>query len=413
MSLLSRSRDDIASRLNAGRVRYIPSPATPPPAPHLETPPPAPVTSAAMEVGNSTALTRITPEPRSPLQSSATPPRSPSSSFVVLRQQSGEDPQQQQQQSLLADGYIMRLYQQGHPMPPETQILNPDTEIFGMDGLRRLLHEHILMPQLAPQFFMAAGCQPGRFLRVQGPMGAGVRTFCINWGRVNRINIVTLAPMVGNKPYSPGTYRELMRLVVCMQPCLVLLDRMDDHWGSALFHQSGAELIQSWQWLLEQQHPALPSIWFLMSSDQPITAMHPQLLEHWVKHRFCNLSPLLPANVLPILLRAFGIWLHYVGMQSPALEQKLQHYRAMLEKVAARLAQHALRTTPALIHNFVSWMFQSALSRRFMAQPEQLQRFSVMSAQEAALQDDYLRLRLPDDADFEDAVSKLPFQLFK
>jgi hypothetical protein len=428
---LSRSRDaNITAAMQRGQVRgdgsgiYRSPVVSPPSSPSpsgssgpttpmdvLLTPPAAPV----LEVSSGGSLQQLIAMPRSPVM------------LMSSLRESGEDPARPST-PMLQQQYVLRYYPHDQRPQYDTEVLNSEQEIFGMEDLRLLLRDNILIPRMAPAYFQGAQMQPGHFMRVMAPPGAGLRSFCISWGRENHINVITLAQLIGQQTYRTGTYLELLQHAMRVQPCLVLLDRLEDHWSQELFQHAGAELIAAWQQLCEHLHPQVPAIYFVLSTQQALSAMHPQLLEYWIKQHHCTGNLLKPNEIHVILRRAFTMWLCTIGMQDDrvrqptnlqqaqqqlaqsSIEQQLERYRGMTEKVAAAMGRQARLITPALLHNFVGWMFQSA-TKRFFAKPEQVQRFSSMTPQQAAQYPEYLQLRLPGPADYEEAVSKLPLKL--
>lgn len=325
-----------------------------------------------------------------------------------------------------------------YPRTEEIPRLSTYNEIFGMSAIAAMFRDNIVLPRQSPSFFTYQSMRPSHFMCATGVHGIGIRTFVCNFAREQNINCIVLAPLCSTADFVEGTYRALVQLAWNLRPCIVLLDRLEEHWTTAGFPSSGLELFGAWQMLCAKEN--IPDIWFVISTlpEYSIAKKHPDLLVHYIRHCTASTVGLAPEEMVIVMRAAFATWIRVIGVidDRPALpaphlpapstqdsrrlseELANSHFHRILERyneLISQFVQRVVKSQNALsghqIHNFVSYMFQAAY-RRFQTQPALMERYLLsMQLEEAARNNEYLLTRLPNHEDFEDAMkNNLPFK---
>jgi hypothetical protein len=160
--------------------------------------------------------------------------------------------------------------------------LNTRVQLFGFENLRTVLGANVLGPERFPALFRGDMHRPCHFSHIFAPDGSGIRTFVTNWCRETSFNMLWM-PRDPNDPdstrYDTGTYTQLLERALQMQPCVVLVDRLDGHWDAPegrqeQYERSGAELFRAWHAHLERhawkppEQPRPPAVWFVISTQR-------------------------------------------------------------------------------------------------------------------------------------------------
>ena len=258
-------------------------------------------------------------------------------------------------------------------------------ELFGLARCRLLLEQHTASPfTVAKQSLYAhPNLRPRQIIYFFAPHGYGLRTLVVNYAREKRLNLLAVsAPMCAGTElhetrYVPGTYASIIQRALQLEPCILLLDHMRDHWSEQRFSDVGQELFVYW-------HQAgldtcqLPKRIFVV-----IIGVHP--------YQTCDLrfqsaiSPLMqsdidalsPSDCGAILWRAYVDCMHAIAIpddrpEPPGAFQTTQMIRDREERLHKSLFQRAIMARHPYLVNLADRLYYAAGDNKSFVAPSAL-----------------------------------------
>jgi SpoVK/Ycf46/Vps4 family AAA+-type ATPase len=182
-------------------------------------------------------------------------------------------------------------------------------ELFGLDQCREILERQILTAPKYPAHYANPHTRPRQCSYLRGPDGCGLRTLVVNLCREWRVNLlhVNLPVQISPSRYQPGAFAEILQQAMHLQPCVVLLDRMDSYFSLQHFDQTGSELFTAWvNRNLHQQIDPPASVWIVITGILFNTEM-PQGLSYYVDSAACQY--LEPPQLVDVMKHQYAKWL--------------------------------------------------------------------------------------------------------
>ncbi len=261
--------------------------------------------------------------PRLRWSAAETPPSSPSSSHVLRRSDSPVDSSFDE----LARAYRvkeLRFSTASHDaaLPNGFKRLDTRHELFGLEPCIQLfdgaLKEFDIFGAISNPML-----RPRQFLYAFAPEGYGLRTLFVNLCRERRINMLYFGQPLCPSRYDPGTYAKLVQRAKALEPCVVLIDRLDNHWSHDGYPARGAELFAYWSHAEYDQQTPPARLWFVITGREPIQKQSTEFQARIGHEGFACVEFIDEENCAHILRRAYADCLLAAGVQDdrpPLLE---------------------------------------------------------------------------------------------
>ena len=171
--------------------------------------------------------------------------------------------------------------------------LDPDTQVFGCDELRRRL-KRCFATFMAPEDVRAPVTihDPHIFWHTS-LYGSGTRTMVESLCAKNLINLIVASTQAGRNsndlcialPFAQGQYARMVEDAIRIAPCVLFIDRLDPHF-EINYEEAGHELIGAWDAYEERcnrSNTPVPFVWIVISTAYS--------LSHTMGHSAVNPMP--------------------------------------------------------------------------------------------------------------------------
>jgi hypothetical protein len=213
----------------------------------------------------------------------------------------------------------------GAPLPKGfiVSTVNTRSELFGLDKCIELLDTNISHQQQQQHFspdqhhgqqpiFTHPMARKSQIFYMFAPSGYGLRTLVVNYCRENRLNLIYMGNQIGQ--YTPGTYAKLVQKALAMQPCVVLVDRLGEHWSHEKFGSVGSELFAYWNFAgLHVAEPPV-KVWFVLTGHQPLPLQDPGFVQ-MIGEGYALVDNISVENCVQIIRTAYSDCLRFAGFQ--------------------------------------------------------------------------------------------------
>ena len=261
-------------------------------------------------------------------------------------------------------------------LPPGFRKLDPRRELFGLGACALLLdenYEEFQAMQKASRLHAMAR-RPRQFLSLRAPEGCGLRTMVVNWCRERRVNLLYFGQPAYPSRYDYGTYAKLVQRARAMEPCVVLIDRLDQHWSPAEYASRGAELDAYWRHCGYDRRSPYEPLWFVVSHSGPIAEAFAATLDGC----WAAAAALEAGECALILRRAYADCLLVVGIADdrPALPDgeyaTEADYVRVEQKIAESAFHRALAAKEDLFRQLGELVYQSTFNKAGFVHPQKL-----------------------------------------
>jgi len=323
-------------------------------------------------------------------------------------------------------------------LPNGFECLDINHELFGLGKCRDLILDRacdatsslsmaFANTPAAPPIFFNPLVRKKQAVYLFAPPGFGLRTLVVNLCRERHINLLYVGnPVLCTENYIAGTYSTIVRRAAAMQPCIVLIDRLSEHWNDHYFGRVGYELFAFWAHAGYDICTPPLRVWFVLTGSEPIQKLSPIFQQQIGPNGFAFVDPIDREQTTYILRRAYADCIRACGIVDdrppPSLDdpvasiryqERFLHERSKfqqllnakqpyLEHLAARIFESTQRQEhayilPATLHVFMAMAFRCSCERfaAFWQQQQQQSGMRIECTSEAIL---------PIENDFETAL---------
>lgn len=160
--------------------------------------------------------------------------------------------------------------------------LDPDTQVFGCDELRRRLKRCFASASASAETRAPFTVQEPHILWHTSPFGSGARTMVESLCAKYRMNLIVASTQSGRNvsdlcvyvPFTKGQYAAMVDDAIRASPCVLFIDRIDPHF-EVNYEETGHELIGSWDAYEQrclQAEAQVAQVWIVISTAHSLAS---------------------------------------------------------------------------------------------------------------------------------------------
>jgi hypothetical protein len=340
----------------------------------------SPATRRNIPRNHSDNLSRSTSSlPSLPLPSSPLLPSSASTPFLHL------DPFDEVRKNYVVNEFMFQTASADAVLPIGFSRHDTLRELFGLARCRLLLEQHTASPfTVAKQSLYAhPNLRPRQIFYFFAPHGYGLRTLVVNYAREKRLNLLAVsAPMCAGTElhetrYVPGTYASIIQRALQLEPCILLLDHMRDHWSEQRFSDVGQELFAYWHQAGLDTCLLPKRIFVVIIGIHPYQTCDLRLQSAVSPSMQSDIDALSPSDCGAILWRAYVDCMHAIAIpddrpEPPGPFQTTQMIRDREERLRKSLFQRAIMARHSYLVNLADRLYYAASDNKSFVAPSAL-----------------------------------------